>query len=208
MKTVKVCVGECQTDCYIIFDGSDAMLIDPGDEPEVIEQSLDGADVKCIVLTHGHLDHVYEAPYFAEKYSAPVYIGENDAEYLENRSLCIPFNIFPWAKDKKYNVSGLLKDGQTFTFGSLEFEVMTLPGHTKGGIALLCDGELFCGDVLFRDSVGRTDFPGSDEGEMRKSLTRLMALPDETLVHPGHGADTTIGYEKKNNFFIKMFLRR
>lgn len=206
MKVKRVAVGEYATNCYVVFSADDksVMLIDPSFDIPRIEHFVGERKVTDIVLTHAHIDHIYEAPTLKEKYGATVYIGEKDALLLSDRRLYAPQNCMPYCEDRKYPVDVLLKDGDELVFSDYKFRVLELAGHTPGGIALYGENTLFCGDVLFFRSCGRTDFElGSDE-EMRKSLNRLATLDPETRVCPGHGFTTSIGSELENNPYMKQ----
>ena len=151
MKVKRVAVGEYATNCYIIIsaDEKSVMLIDPSFDIPRIEHFVGDKQVTDIVLTHAHIDHIYEAPVLREKYGAKVYIGKHDAPLLENRTLYAPQNCMAYCEKRKYPVDVLLEDGDEVNFSDYKFRVLELPGHTPGGIALYGEGALFCGDVLF-----------------------------------------------------------
>ncbi|PWM45615.1 MAG: MBL fold hydrolase [Clostridiales bacterium] len=194
------------TNCYIIFSQTEekVMLIDPAFEPDKILSACEGYKVDKILLTHGHIDHVYDCAF----YGAPVYISKNDEEYLKNRSLSVPYNIFPELETRQYPLSGTFSDGDKINFCEYTFDVILTPGHTPGSCCFYTDGILFCGDLIFKGSIGRTDFPNGDEYAMAKSLLRVIQLPDETIICPGHGPQTTIKNEKYNNNYIEYYIRR
>lgn len=174
IKTLKV--GELKTNCYIVSEGKEALVIDPGFEVEKILKELTGLKVKAVLLTHGHYDHVTSA----FELNAPVWIGEKDEDLM----------VF----STKRKADRLLKDGEQIG----DFKVIFTPGHTPGGICLYNEKEkvIFTGDTLFAGDYGRTDLPGSSEAEMIASLKKLLQLPPETKVFPGHGGPTTIGDEQ------------
>jgi len=182
IKTIKV--GELRTNCYLVAEGGEGLLIDPGAEPEKIFGEIGDLKIKAIVLTHGHYDHVTSAFDLKEKLGAPIMIGEKD-EIMMTYST-------------KQKADRLLKDGGEFDIGHLTFDIIFTPGHTPGGICLYNKKEkaIFTGDTLFAGDWGRTDLPGSSEAEMQLSLQKLLKLPPETKVYPGHGQATTIGDEK------------
>ncbi|MBI5699557.1 MBL fold metallo-hydrolase [Candidatus Saganbacteria bacterium] len=174
IKTIKV--GELRTNCYIVSDDKEALVIDPGFEIEKIAPEIAGLKVKAIVLTHGHYDHVTEA--FG--LGAPIWIGEKDEFMLLHST------------GKKADRP--LKDGEMLQ----GFKIILTPGHTPGGICLYNEKEkvIFTGDTLFAGDHGRTDLPGGSESEILSSLKKLLDLPPETRVYPGHGRPTTIGDEQ------------
>ncbi len=206
MKVRRAAVGEYATNCYIVYSSDDksAMLIDPAFDIDRIEHFIGERKVTDIVLTHAHLDHIYEAPVLKKKYGASVYCGADDAPLLKDRRLYAPQNFMPYCEDREYPVDRFLKDGDELCFSDYKFGILALPGHTPGGIALYGEGALFCGDVLFFRSCGRTDFELGSDADMRNSLKRLSALDPETRVYPGHGFTTTIGSEIENNPFMRF----
>lgn len=207
MQYQKLEVGPYGCNCYILRDESSgqAMLIDPGSDRDRIESALEGYTVSLIVLTHGHFDHVFEVPYFRQKYGACVVIHQDDVCFLSDRSLYDPFGMFSEYESRTYLSDRRVRDGDSLAFGSDTFDILSTPGHTPGSMCLYTSGHLFCGDLLFYLSVGRTDFPRGDERQMAQSLKRVLALPADTIVHPGHGPDTTIGRERLQNPYIHYF---
>jgi hydroxyacylglutathione hydrolase len=202
--------GPFQTMGYIASDSEgNAVIIDvPLDSREAMLGMIrnDSLSVAIILLTHGHFDHVGEVRSLAEELDVPVLIHESDASLLER-----PMAMFA-ALDVA--VEGMqahryLTDDEILQCGSLNLRVIHVPGHTPGHIALYeqSEGVLFSGDVLFHSSIGRTDLPGGDYDTLMRSITeRLLTLPDETLVYPGHGPHTTIGFERAHNPFILDYL--
>ncbi|MFC1576442.1 MBL fold metallo-hydrolase [Candidatus Omnitrophota bacterium] len=181
-------VGFLGTNCYLIYGetSKSGFLIDPGLFDKRIKAAIEknGIRVKSVVNTHGHADHTAGD----RKAGYPVLIHEADKDFVN---------------DLKDNLS-FLKDGDIIKEDGVELKVIHTPGHTPGGICLKVGDVLFTGDTLFRDGVGRTDFPYGDEADLMRSIrTRLMTFPDETRVLPGHGPESTIGHEKKNNPFFQ-----
>lgn len=198
-------VGPLQVNSFIVGceSSKEALVIDPGEEGERILAHLAalGLQLKMIINTHGHFDHVGANHLLMEKSGAELLIHSADAELL------------PKAKEhgRKYGLdvrvspppNQLLQGGETLSVGTLKIQVIATPGHTPGGISLLIGDHLFSGDTLFADSVGRTDLPGGDHKTLVASIRKgLFVLPDATIVHPGHGPDTTIGREKKLNPYV------
>ncbi len=192
-------VGAYSANCCLVLDANgNTAVIDPGDEAERIlaharEFSL---TVRAVLLTHAHFDHMGAAAALQRATGAPLYVHEADA-----RGLCDPrYSVLPVGDPP--HADRLLQDGDTVTVGSLTFTVLHTPGHTTGSVCYRCENVLFAGDTLFAGSIGRTDFAGGDMTAMRQSLRRLSELPDELSVVPGHGEETTIGYEKQTNPFM------
>jgi hydroxyacylglutathione hydrolase len=201
----KLVVGPLASNCYIV--GSEAtkegMIIDPADEAEKILQCVKelGLKINFIVLTHGHPDHVGALKEIKEATGAEVVIHTDDAESLQQ-----PFlgSLFGLSYPAPPPADRLLKEGDSIDIGDLHFSVRHTPGHTPGGICLLGHGVLFSGDTLFNYGIGRYDLPGGNYSQLMDSLqAKLMALPDDTIVYPGHGPDTTIGTERRENPFLQ-----
>ena len=176
MNYIKIPVGYLEANCYIVFDenSKDAVIIDPGDESEIIVKKIISNKLKPLVLinTHDHFDHT----------------GANN-------TICKEFNIKPNYPEK---------DNETKNFGTLKLKFILTPGHSLDGICILIENHLFSGDTLFEDSIGRTDLEGGDEKQLLESIkNKLLILPEETIVHPGHGPDTTIEKEINHNPFLK-----
>lgn len=205
MQIKKQRMGPLGTNCYLVWEqaSKEAMLIDPAGRPERIAEILDGFEgsVKYILLTHGHADHVGGLRAAKASTQAPVLIHHLDAHMLAEHDSMIARYV--GITDPLPMADQLLHGGETLQLGPLVFEVLQTPGHTEGGIALLGEGVLFSGDTLFAGSFGRYDLPGGDWQALKASLQRLLALPGETLVYPGHGESTTIAAEKRSNRFMQ-----
>jgi glyoxylase-like metal-dependent hydrolase (beta-lactamase superfamily II) len=201
----RVRVGGLLTNCYIIFNerNNDALLIDPAFDVNKIEKALNNYRVTDIILTHGHIDHYYELNYFKNKYKPKIYIHEADLKYLNDYNLNAPAGFFKGMTEQAYSVDTIIKDGELLIFGDYSLKVIHTPGHTQGSVCLLWEDKLFCGDTLFNNSVGRTDFPLSSYNDLKKSIKKLMLLDDEIKIFPGHGFASTIGIERQNNEYIK-----
>ena len=200
----KLVVGPFASNCYIVGSQSnkEGMIIDPGDEARQILQRVRDLklDIKFIILTHGHIDHTGALKEVKEATGAEVAIHADDAESLKEQFLAIAFGLSyptPPSPDR------LLKDGDSTDIGDLHFLVLHTPGHTPGGVCLLGQGVVFSGDTIFNYSIGRVDLPGGNYNQLMNSIqTRLMVLPDDTIVYPGHGSNTTIGAERRDNPFL------
>ncbi len=200
-----ILVGPMQVNCYVLAsrEGGEAIIIDPGDEEGKIKKFLSRHKLKpaFIVNTHGHIDHIG----CNDKFNVPVYIHIQDLPLLKDPNLNLSTFISVPFKVKSKTLT--LEDKETIELDGLEMEVIHVPGHTLGGIALLLkkpeDKILFTGDTLFYQGIGRTDFPGASETLLLKSIrSRLLDLPDDTKIYPGHGPSSTIGEEKRNNPFL------
>jgi len=201
-------VGPLQCNCSVIGDeGSrEAMVVDPGENIEQIRQVLakHGLTVKQIVITHGHIDHVSAAARLKQLTGAPVYMNKRD-----NEQLALLEDFARWIgvpTPERVEVDYSLEDGDLLTTGKLEASALHTPGHTEGSVCLHFPAErkLIAGDTLFAGSIGRTDLPGGSFEKIMRSLKgRLLRLPDETIVIPGHGDTTTIGEERESNPFLK-----
>lgn len=197
----KFAVGPLEENCYLIADPAtkQACLIDPGAEPVRIMNSIhkEGLDLKFIINTHGHGDHIGGNSYF----KVPIFIHRLDAEFLQdgikNMSAMLLFEI------NSPEAARLLEDGDTIDLGSLHLDVIHTPGHTPGSISVKLDGIIFTGDALFKHGIGRTDFDYGDQEALLKSIkTKLLVFDDDTVIHPGHGDSSTIGEQKKHNPFL------
>lgn len=194
-------VGPLQVNSYVVADpvAREAFIIDPGADPERIEKFIekDGLDLKFIINTHGHGDHIAANGYF----DVPIYIHEDDADFLHdpNKNLSSAFG-FPIVSSSP---SKLLKDGDKLAIGDMVLEILHTPGHTPGSICIKTDGVVFTGDTLFKDGVGRTDFEYGDDEALAISIrNKLLKLSDDTAIYPGHGDASTIGEERRNNPFL------
>lgn len=205
MKIITLPVGPIQANCYIVYDEKtkETVIIDPGAEGSRIMDVVkkENLQVKMIVNTHGHSDHIGADKYVREATGAAVAIHELDAPMLvsarENLSLYLGEKVEQPAADL------LLHDGDCIGSGEVQFTVIHTPGHTRGGICLLFAEALFSGDTLFAESIGRTDFPGGSMNDLLKGVkTKLFTLDDSLVVYPGHGSSTTIGWEKNHNPYL------
>ena len=200
-------VGELAACCYLVGEkNGDGIIIDPGDEAGRIIKSvgLMGLKVKYIVLTHSHADHIGALDEVRAKFTeAECLIHAADAPALERPSLNLSLFIGRGFKCKP--AGRLLADGDTFDVAGFTVNVIHIPGHSPGGICLYVPdaGVAFTGDVLFAGGIGRTDFPGGDTEQLLTGIrTKLLTLPPQTVVYPGHGPSSTIGDERDNNPFL------
>lgn len=208
MKLESLVVSLFQENCYVVGDEEtgEGILIDPGDEAARIALAVEntGLEIGAVIITHPHIDHVGAVAELADEYACPVLMhaeGEGTFEKLPTQAMMM--GVRPGRLPR---VSGHIEDGQRIQIGGLTLEALYTPGHCPGHVALYVESEgvLLSGDTLFAGGIGRADLPGGDMGSLMHSIqTRLLTLPDETRVYPGHGAPTTIGDEKAHNPFLQ-----
>ena len=203
MKVLSAMVGPIMTNCYILCDEAAKVcaVIDPGDEPKRIEAMIAscGCTPIMILLTHGHFDHCTGVAGLLKKWpDLPVYIHE--ADVTDSSGSELTFRRLGEKNQRYY------QEGDTLTVGGLTLRVMETPGHSRGSVCLLVEGQgvIFSGDTLFRGNCGRCDFPGGDYRAMLRSLARLGRLEGQYQVYPGHEAATDMEYERKYNPYMKQ----
>lgn len=209
MRLKAMSVGFMQANGYIAVDEktNEAVIFDPGAEPERFISFLieNNCTLNSIVLTHAHFDHIGGCREIIEKYNVPLIICQGEEAVISNKT----FNLTD-AYESGYtlNYDRVLKDGEKYSFGELEFTTIHTPGHTPGCACYLFEkqGVLISGDTLFRHSIGRTDFQLGDTRQMINSLERLSCLDDGIIVYPGHGPSTTIAEEKQHNPYMQSAL--
>lgn len=198
-------VGPLQVNCFLVGcqKTRDAVVIDPGEEGARIlrlaeDESL---NIKSVVNTHGHFDHIGANGTVVEATGAKLMMHAADLSLLQNAANHA--QVYGLSVGASPEPDSYLAQGDSFSLGEQSFSIYHVPGHSPGGICLLSNGHLFVGDVLFAGSIGRTDLPGGDFDALVEGVReKLFGLPDDTIVHPGHGPDTTIGREKKMNPFV------
>lgn len=199
-------LGMVGTNCYLLcnMDIKECVLIDPADSQDEISRMIDesGCSLKGILLTHGHFDHIMAADAIRDKYGVKVYASCDEKNTLEQ-----PHINLGEAYGLKLSVKADVwhKNGEILKLAGFDIEALHTPGHTEGGSCYYIReiGVLFSGDTLFCGSVGRTDFPGGSMSEIVRSIKeKVMVLPDDTKVYPGHGEGTSVGYERENNPFL------
>jgi hydroxyacylglutathione hydrolase len=198
-------LGPFPVNCYVVrrAGGPEGVIVDPGwpGEEERIVAALAGARCGGILITHGDMDHVGAVAGIAEATGAPVYMAEAERARLERANDFVPagfdVTIRPYAPDV------LLSGDESIELAGITFEALRVPGHTAAHLAYHADAHLFSGDVLFAGSVGRTDRPGNSWEALLDSIRTLVErFPPETVVHPGHGPETTLGHELETNPFL------
>lgn len=203
----RVVVGPFQTNCYIVGDETtkEGIVIDPGGDAGLILEARQRLDlkVKLVVNTHGHVDHITANREVLEELHAPLAIHPDDAVMLTNPLRSFALFMGKVRPSPAADVS--LEEGATIELGSTRLEVLHTPGHSAGSVSLWCSEAkvVFSGDVLFNQGIGRTDFPGGSYRVLLQSIReKLFTLPAETVVYPGHGPQTTIGFERTHNPFL------
>ncbi len=201
-------VGALQCNCSIFGDeqSREAIVIDPGDNIDAILAVLRRHEltVKAIVITHAHIDHIGGAAKLKAATGAPVYMNGNDQELYDHLDMQAAW--VGTETPSRTEIDMEAREGDQLSLGNATFHVLHTPGHTQGSISLWIPAEnkLIAGDTLFRDSIGRTDLPGGDGREILRSIQgKLLTLPEEAIVVPGHGSNTTIGREKDRNPFLQ-----
>jgi hydroxyacylglutathione hydrolase len=201
-----IVVGEFQVNCIIISDTEkNAVVIDPGSDADLIQSYLNqhGLTVAGYMLTHGHMDHISALAELHDAYPAPIGMHPEDSAWaFTNVNEMLPFYGVPRQPSQ---IKRSLKDGQIWKDGDISIQIIETPGHTPGGVCFLLPdaNALIVGDTLFAGSAGRTDLRGGNSRVLQQSLRRLQTLDDSLKVYPGHGPTTTIGREKRTNFFMQ-----
>jgi len=202
---IKTCVlGPVSTNCYLIYDDDTkrAVIVDPADNGAYIEGQCRtlGLKPEAVLLTHGHFDHILALRDVCQAFGCRVYAGEKEIPLLRDPALSLTKNLGIDLSDVPVDVP--VKDGDVLELMGYQWKVMETPGHTEGSVCyyLASEGVLMSGDTLFEDSLGRTDFPTGDSRKIIHSIgEKLLTLPEDTMVYPGHGNPTTIGHERVYN---------
>lgn len=206
---IKVFVeGPVNANNYLIIDEKtkDAVLIDCSSDRQIFTDNIKAANVnlKYILLTHGHFDHILGVDKFKEIFGVDTYVAKEDMPQVELTPKYMPLLAGMDPVEIK-SIRNFVKDDDIFKIGDIEIKAISTPGHTPGGMCYLIEDKLFSGDTLFHGSVGRCDLPGGNFEAIVKSINeKLFILPDNTEVFPGHGSRTTIGYEKKHNEILSI----
>ncbi|APH20760.1 MBL fold metallo-hydrolase [Clostridium botulinum] len=197
IKTIPV--GIYNANCYLLIDQDKCAIIDPGGDPEDIIKIIEDNNLipKFILLTHGHIDHVGGVEAIKDEYNIPFYINRKDEDLIKEAEYI--FGNF----GKYKNADEYLVEGKEFQLANLKIKAIETPGHSPGGMSFLVNNVIFTGDTLFRESIGRSDFIGGSHNTLINSIqSKITVLDPDIYVLPGHGPQSTIGYEKDNNPFF------
>ncbi|MCK8827563.1 MBL fold metallo-hydrolase [Natroniella acetigena] len=200
-------VSNLDVNCYIVADEEtkEAVVIDPGAEGDRILEVVNTNDlqVKYVINTHGHSDHIGANLDIIEATDAELLIHQDDVEFLQNPDLNLSFFIGQAGKElESPSANRLLQEGERIEVGNLTFEVLHTPGHTPGSICLRLDDNLFSGDTLFAMGIGRVDLPQGSHQALKRSLTKILAIEDDLKLYPGHGPSSTLEEAKEKNSYI------
>jgi hydroxyacylglutathione hydrolase len=193
MKVERLILSAYQSNCYVVESDGEAVVIDPGEPSPKILEMVAGLAVKYILNTHAHPDHIRGNAFLKEHLKVPVVLPEMEREIYKYVAGAEPA-LEDW----------LIREGDLILFGNAKLEALHMPGHSPGLVILLERAErvIFTGDLIFAGSIGRTDFPGGSDIEMRKSLERLVKLEGDWRLYPGHGPETTLSQERWTNPFL------
>ena len=183
-----------QENCYIIFDDKDSIIIDPGDDFDLIDNAITQNKLvpSAVLLTHGHFDHVGAVKSLKEKYNIKVYMNSDDLELLS------------FMRTKDFDIDVDIKNLEEIFVGNIKIKCIKTPGHSKGSVCYIIDDFLFSGDTLFAGSIGRCDLPGGSPVALLNTLSTIVVkLDDKFIVLPGHGEKSTIAEEKSRNLYLK-----
>ncbi len=200
MKIFTVCPDSFGANTYLIISDGSAFAIDPAVSVSALDRVLEANNARLcgVLLTHGHFDHTISVDTLRDKHNAPLMMSGDDAEMLSDGKLNGFFDFYGKTSTHR-NAEKLVCDGDVLHLGNEQIKVIATPGHSKGSLCFECPDEngkafLITGDTLFASSVGRTDLHGGDEKTLALSLAKLSALPCDTVIYPGHGASSSLGY--------------
>jgi hydroxyacylglutathione hydrolase len=206
MKIITLQVGSIQTNCYILCEeiSHKAAIIDPGANAQYILEQLQktGCTAEYIILTHGHFDHTGAVEELLIATGASLVAHKLEAGIIGSAILSI-YTMFTSKPYKPLVADILVNEGDRLPLGSLELKFIHTPGHTQGGCCIICEDNIFCGDTVFKENIGRTDLPTADRIEMNRSVKRIAAMEGEFNLFPGHGEPSTLSHERKYNPYMK-----
>lgn len=203
MKVISEKFGSMDNNCCLIIDEktNQSALVDCNEFSQKMIDMIGDTDLKYILLTHGHFDHIIGVKSVKEKYGAQVVISKEDEPMLNSSKLSLA--VFCNAPQNNVDADIIVKDGDEITLGKTKIKVMATPGHTSGSVCYIAENCIFSGDTLFYCSCGRTDFPSGSPEQMMSSLQKLKALDGDYKVYTGHNNLTTLDFERKNNPYMK-----
>lgn len=203
MKVISEKFGSMDNNCSLIIDEktNQSALVDCNEFSQKMIDMIGDTDLKYILLTHGHFDHIIGVKSVKEKYGAQVVISKEDEPMLNSAKLSLA--VFCNAPQNNVDADIIVKDGDEITLGETKIKVMVTPGHTSGSVCYIAENCIFSGDTLFYCSCGRTDFPSGSPEQMMSSLQKLKALDGDYKVYTGHNNLTTLDFERKNNPYMK-----
>ncbi len=212
IKVETLALGDLATNSYIVTDtaSGEVAIVDPALESPLLFGKLEGKNVKYILLTHGHFDHIMGVKALKERTGAQVVVHSLDAPMLLDDDISLFKYQFPYTQMPTVTADITVEDGSVLTLGETSIRVMHTPGHTLGGACYVIDSDciIFTGDTLFRLSAGRTDFYGGNPREELRSLSYIASLDGDYIVYPGHNEATTLQFERENNHYIILSKRR
>lgn len=201
MEVKKIVTPGMDENCYILSSCGEGIIVDPGGSGEKIIEGAKGLKIKCILLTHGHFDHTLAVNEVKSALGCEVWVSKNDSHMMADHGAS--FGDMYGVRYDAIEFERELSDGDSVEFGAAKLLCMETPGHSPGSMCYFGGGVLVSGDMIFRGTIGRFEFP--DREDMASSLEKLWKLPESTVVYPGHGEITTIGYELKNNPYAQGF---
>lgn len=202
MEIKKIINSDCEENCFLLHNGKSGILIDPGSDSEKILAECENIEIPYILLTHCHSDHISSVEFFKKAKKSKVAATAECSRYIQDAKMNV--SVFFGAPMNLEEADIILEDNEIFSTPVGYIKCIKTPGHTDCSACFLIENILFSGDTLFKLSVGRWDLPTGNEKNLRNSIkNKLYVLEESTEVFPGHGEKTTIGYEKKNNFFIR-----
>ena len=206
MKIARIAGGPLPTNCYLLTDEETGIsaVIDPGFESRELDDDVRAAgSVQAVLLTHGHFDHIGGVRHIRELTGAKIYMDSEEVLFIRDAALNLS-TMFFGEKLPQFRVDVPLNDGEKLQVGNLTVAMLHTPGHTSGGCCFVVGDVIFSGDTLMKLSCGRTDFPTGNYRQMLDSLQKLRRLPGDYRVLPGHGSETTLDYERRNNSYMEM----
>lgn len=203
MEVIVLPTGAIEENCYLVYDpeSSDALIIDPGEEPGMISGMIQALRIhpQAILLTHSHFDHIGAVDALVSEFRIPVYMSKEEMDWIQSHGKSD--QLFFGTQAPLESELTVVSPGKQ-TIGSFEVDAILAPGHSAGSVMYLIGNDLFSGDVLFQGSIGRTDLPGGNPEDMIASLSLIKNLPGNYTVYPGHGPASTLDYEKTHNPYL------